>query len=462
MKVLLILADDLGLELFDKFGRGDFNVTTPTLDKWYDDGLRFTQFMVQQLCSPTRATIQTGVHVSVHGIGDLVRDTYGTQSLTPGMPKGLWTIPELLKLLGVPSAAFGKWHLSDYETSPEHVGARLQGYEHWSGNEFNLGLSSEGYYDYDRRTNGELQRITGQYMTKVVFDEAADWMRSKGDTDWFCYVAPYSCHVPLSTGIPPTGTYNAGIDTTTEFGRNKACMEALDYYMTRCLARLPQHIKDDLVVIFCTDNGSPRAISSLVTDPVTGTAYPAAVADVPYGRSFIRGKDTPFRSGINTPLLIYSPDHVVSGGRTVTHPVSAVDLAPTICALFGQTALPIGARHDGRSLAGYIANTQSTQLNQFVYSEHFLQNGATQDVDRTESFWSIFDGQYSLVSWQELNDPVTYRFLFDDTNDPHQLVNLLEGGDPKTLSSPQRTAYEALLSARTAIQASAVPSFNVA
>src|SRR5437870_13403662 len=57
--IVLILADDLGVNDLGCYGRKDHN--TPNLDKLATEGMRFTSFIcAQPICSPSRAALLTG------------------------------------------------------------------------------------------------------------------------------------------------------------------------------------------------------------------------------------------------------------------------------------------------------------------------------------------------------------------------------------------------------------------
>ncbi len=56
--IILILADDMG---FSDLGCYGSEIQTPNLDKLASEGLRMTQFYNTARCSPTRASLLTGL-----------------------------------------------------------------------------------------------------------------------------------------------------------------------------------------------------------------------------------------------------------------------------------------------------------------------------------------------------------------------------------------------------------------
>src|SRR5438552_17772184 len=64
--VVVVLVDDLG---FSDIGCYGGEVPTPNLDRLAADGVRFTQFYNAARCSPTRASLLTGLYPHQAGLG---------------------------------------------------------------------------------------------------------------------------------------------------------------------------------------------------------------------------------------------------------------------------------------------------------------------------------------------------------------------------------------------------------
>ena len=64
--IVIILADDLGYSDIGCYGS---EIPTPNLDKLAAGGVRFTQFYNTPRCSPTRASLLTGLYSQQAGMG---------------------------------------------------------------------------------------------------------------------------------------------------------------------------------------------------------------------------------------------------------------------------------------------------------------------------------------------------------------------------------------------------------
>jgi arylsulfatase len=77
--VVVILFDDLGFSHLNCFGS---DMVTPNIDKLANNGLRFSNFHVTPLCSPTRAALLTGRNHHTVGMRSIANFNTGYPHMT--------------------------------------------------------------------------------------------------------------------------------------------------------------------------------------------------------------------------------------------------------------------------------------------------------------------------------------------------------------------------------------------
>jgi arylsulfatase len=107
--IVVVLVDDMG---FSDIGCYGSEIPTPNLDAMAARGVRFTQFYNGARCSPTRASLLTGLYPHQAGMGWLdnrvEKDSRGIHGRL--LPRSV-TIAEVLRESGYYTAMAGKWHM---------------------------------------------------------------------------------------------------------------------------------------------------------------------------------------------------------------------------------------------------------------------------------------------------------------------------------------------------------------
>lgn len=233
--VLIILLDDVG---FGHAGTLGGAVKTATMDRLARDGIVFNQFHTTALCSPTRAALLTGRNHHSVGTGVIIEMGTGYPGYTGIVPPSAAGLPEVLRLNGYATAAFGKWHNTPAnEISPagpfdRWPTGRTWGFENFYG--FMNGETSQFYpvlYQNTSPVAQPKQPDQGYHFTEDMTDQAIGWLNRINATNpqkpWFLYYstgaihAPH--HVPKEYREKYRGKFDAGWDKYREetFARQK-------------------------------------------------------------------------------------------------------------------------------------------------------------------------------------------------------------------------------------------------
>jgi arylsulfatase A-like enzyme len=112
--VIVILLDDTGFSHFGCFGS---ELTTPRIDALAAKGLRYSNFHVTPLCSPTRAALLTGRNHHTVGMRAISNFDSGYPHMRGQITNHATTVAEVLREQGYATFAVGKWHLTAMENA---------------------------------------------------------------------------------------------------------------------------------------------------------------------------------------------------------------------------------------------------------------------------------------------------------------------------------------------------------
>jgi arylsulfatase A-like enzyme len=219
--ILLILNDDMGYSDLGCYGG---EVQTPALDRLARHGLRFSQFYNTARCSPSRASLLTGLHPHQTGIGILTYDS-GPEGYAGNLNQRCATIAQVLKAGGWRTYMSGKWHVSSNLTQPTDAWPMQRGFDAFYGTIIGAG----SFYDPNTLTRGNQNieheaREPGFFYTDAISDNAVRFLHEHHaqhpDEPFFEYVAYTAPHWPLHAHDDDIaryeGRFDAGWDTLRE------------------------------------------------------------------------------------------------------------------------------------------------------------------------------------------------------------------------------------------------------
>lgn len=391
--VLLVVADDFGVDNLASYQLGNDLPSTPNLLALAARGVQFTNAYAYASCSPTRAALLTGRHPVRTLVGRHIRHDLNSNPTIGTLRGSELTLPKLLDLAGTGHrhACFGKWHLHDATFAPT-AAVDLGGFGQFAGS---LAADVPNYFAWPRVAQGQTSTCT-TYATTQVTDDALAWIGAQTQP-WFCYLAYHAPHAPFH--LPPAGLYTRQVgNPPSPRDLYLAMVEALDHELGRLFATLGPNTLTNTLVVFLGDNGTPQSLA------------------VPPFRPY-RAKTTPYEGGIHVPLLVAGPG-VVTPGRRVDALVSAVDVFATLAEVTGaRGAVPPWLATDGISMVPYLQNPTQAPLRSFVFAEEFtgnqwpapLQNGYT--VVRNDRYKLIHRLGGLVEMFDLLADPFEHQDL---------------------------------------------------
>ncbi|MBD3630017.1 arylsulfatase [Cyclobacterium sp.] len=328
--VIVIITDDQGYG--DLGYNGNEIIKTPSLDQFFRESIRATNFHVSPTCSPTRGALMTGRYTNRVG-------TWHTIAGRSLLFEDERVLPQIFAENGYATGMFGKWHLGDnYPFRPEdrgfqevvrHGGGGItQGPDYWGNNYFN-----DTYWK-----NGEPQEYEG-YCTDVFFTESMKFIEANQDNPFFAYISTNAPHGPFHV---PEEYYNLYKDEDRLLERQKRF-----YGMITNIDRNVKRLEDQLQKLGLADN----TIIIYMTDNGTAAGYAERDARIyGYNAGFRGTKGSEYDGGHRVPFAIRWPKGHINGNKEISQLLAHIDLLPTLVDLAGLSWMG-GKQVDGISFA---------------------------------------------------------------------------------------------------------------
>jgi len=406
---------------------------TPNMERLAAQGIRFSTFYAQSVCSPTRATLMTGQNATRHATTQWIRPEANNKGdFGPaewnwmGLKKGDVTLPRLLQGVGYRTLFVGKAHfgpLDSYGADPLNLGfdvniggapwGRPKSYyakDHY-GNHPKYGVNAthqvphlEAYYDSDTFLTEALTQEATKEIAKAV--EAKE--------PFFLYMSHYAVHSPFQSD-PRFAAKYATSDKSKGAKAYATLVEGIDKSLGDIMDQLDAlGVAEDTLIFFLGDNGSDA--------PLGGPHTVASSAPL------LGKKATQYEGGMRVPFIAAwaKPDtsHAgqqrlpISQGTIQTQLGTIMDLYPTVLEVAGA-ANPAGHIYDGYNLKTLLTG-KPDEAHPDIFLMHFPHN------HRSKYFTSYRNGDWKLIYhyYPKMNNQGSHYELYNLKNDSAESKNL--------------------------------------
>lgn len=410
--VVFILSDDHRYDAMSFLGH-QF-AKTPVMDSLAANGAYMKNALVTtSLCSPSRASILTGLYTFRHRVIDNNR----------AIPPGTVYFPQYLQKAGYATAFIGKWHMGGESDEPQ------PGWDHW------VSFRGQGEYfppnpDYTLNVDGKRVRQKG-YITGELTDYAIDWLKQQkpAEKPFFLYLSHKAVHanftpepkyegsfkdLPFSRPVTEASTpgnlqqprwsrdqrnswhgvdfpYHSELNIEGYYKRYCEALRSVDDSIGRVLQQLKDmDIYNDTLVIYMGDNGFM------------------------FGEHGLIDKRVAYEPSMRVPMLVQCPA-LIKGGTVVNEMVANIDVAPTIMEAMG---LKKPAHMDGESFLPLAEGKSIPWREQFLYVYYWEKN-----FPQTPTTFAIRSDRYKYITYYGLWDADEFYDMHEDPDESRNLLN---------------------------------------
>ncbi|MBI3874431.1 MAG: sulfatase-like hydrolase/transferase [Verrucomicrobia bacterium] len=289
--VLFILTDD---QRWDALGiAGNPHLKTPHMDRLGHEGVYFKNtFCTTSLCSPSRASILSGVYAHTHGV----------QNNFTEYPANFRSFPMQLQSAGYDTAYFGKWHMGENNDQPRPG--------------FNWFVTHKGqgkYFDTEWNVNGQGSKLIPGYYTHIVtLADKPLWLQDRIST-WHGIYGPLFEWRKVFPDNRPEAVKDFANMTRAYWGTIRSVDDSVGRFYDLLKARGEL---DNTVIVHMGDNGLLNGEHGMVD------------------------KRTMHEASIRIPLLVRFPGLTPpTQPKVIEQQVLTVDMAPSLLELCGAAPL---------------------------------------------------------------------------------------------------------------------------
>ena len=374
-------------------------------------------FVTTSLCSPSRASILTGLYTFRHRVID-------NQRL---VPEGTLFFPQYLQEAGYTTGFVGKWHMGAVNDDPR------PGFDFW------VSFRGQGNYypPNDRYTiNDNGKRIPQDgYITTLLTRRAIDFLEQQTDSDkpFFLYLSHKAVHGPFTPEPKYEDTLKdapfelpASSELLTDNSRNRPRW-LLDQRNSWHGIDFPLHTGESVEAYYkryceslrSVDDSIGAVIEQLKKMDIYDDTLVIYMGDNGYmfGEHGLIDKRVAYDTSSRVPMLMQCPA-MIEGGTVVEQVVANIDIAPTIMQAMGLKKPP---HMDGQSFLPLAQGESISWRDYFLYVYYWEPN-----YPHTPTHFSLRGDQYKYTTYYGLWDTDE---LFDMQADPMEQNNLIH--DPE-------------------------------
>ena len=440
--ILVVLTDDHRHDAMGFMKAQDIG-DTPTLDRLAREGVHFRNaFVTTALCSPSRASIFTGLYAHQHRVVDNNHP----------IPPGLTYYPEYLQHAGYETAFIGKWHMGAQTDHPQ------PGFDHW--------VSFKGQGSYLPEANG--LNVDGRkvpqkgYITDELTDYALDWIGQRdGKRPWMMHLAHKAVHSDFIPAGRHAGRYANAIfryPETMEPGVAGRPMWAENQRNSWHGVDFPYHSKLDIAeyykrymeTLLAVDEGLARIIDLLEQRGELDDTLILYMGDngFMFGEHGLIDKRAAYEESMRIPMIARCP--ALFAPRTVEQVVANIDVAPTMLAAAGLSA-PAGM--PGASMLPLARGEQVPWRSELLYEYYWERN-----YPQTPTVHALREDRYKYMHFHGIWD---LDELYDLQADPHESDNLLARPGHEALAERMSAGLFAILDLTAGMQIPLSPDAGV-
>lgn len=414
--IVLILSDDHRYDFLGFHPEGPKFLETPNLDKLAKNGVHVENaFVSTSLCSPSRASILTGLYMHHHRVVDNQRP----------VKEGTMFFPQYLQKAGYKTGFIGKWHMGHDHDDPR------PGFDHWES------FKGQGtYFDPIFNINGTRKEFKG-YTTDIIASRAKKFIEEQGEGPFFLMVSFKAVHYPFTPAPRNKGRYkDKKIDypetmanseenylTQSRWVRERRySIHGIDHMETGAYDKDPVPDFDELYkqfaeTVFGLDENVGRVLGALQAKKIDGNTAVLYMGDNGFalGEHGFYDKRDAFEESIRVPMIVSVPG-VTKAGTKLTPMVQNIDVAPTMLDIAGVTP-PKSAKFDGQSFYPLLQGKEVPWRKHILYEYHWEWN-----FPATPTNLAIRTDRYKYIYYHGVWD---HDGFYDLKTDPYERHNLI-------------------------------------